>query len=248
MIPKVIHYCWFGHNPLPELAKKCIASWKRYLPDYQIKEWNEENFDVHCIPYTHEAYEAKKYAFVSDYARFWILYHYGGIYFDTDVEVIKPIDDIVERGAFMGCETNGVTNSSMPTVNPGLGLGASPGLNIYKELLDLYASLSFKKADGSLNLQTIVHYTTSILIQHGLKPITDICQCGEIWIYPQEYFCPKNYTTKKIKITKKSYTIHHYAESWISPWTRFKYYISRKIGPRWSCKISQLKRIIRFKC
>ena len=102
MIPKIIHYCWFGHNPLPESAKKCIESWKKYLPGYEIKEWNESNFNVNAIPYTEEAYRLKKYAFVSDYARFWILYHYGGLYFDTDVEVIKRMDDIIERGAFMG--------------------------------------------------------------------------------------------------------------------------------------------------
>ena len=106
MIPKIIHYCWFGRGPLPELAQKCIASWKKYLPDYEIKEWNEDNFDVNIIPYTAEAYKAKKYAFVSDYARFWILYRYGGIYFDTDVEVIRPMDDIIERGNFMGFETD----------------------------------------------------------------------------------------------------------------------------------------------
>ena len=104
MIPKIIHYCWFGRNPLPESAIKCINSWKKFFPDYEIKEWNEDNFDVNIIPYTAEAYEAKKYAFVSDYARFWILYHFGGIYFDTDVEVIKPFDDILERGPFMGRE------------------------------------------------------------------------------------------------------------------------------------------------
>ena len=101
-IPKTIHYCWFGRNPLPSLAIKCIASWKKYLPDYEIKEWNEDNFDVNVIPYTREAYAAKKYAFVSDYARFKILYEEGGLYFDTDVEVIKPFDDIIARGAFMG--------------------------------------------------------------------------------------------------------------------------------------------------
>ena len=103
-IPKIIHYCWFGRSPLPELAKKCIASWRKYFPDYEIKEWNEDNFDVNSILYTSQAYQAKKYAFVSDYARFWILYMYGGLYFDTDVEVIRPMDDIIQRGPFMGCE------------------------------------------------------------------------------------------------------------------------------------------------
>ena len=104
MIPKVIHYCWFGRNSLPPLAVKCLESWKRFFPDYEIKEWNEDNFDVNIISYTAEAYRVKKYAFVSDYARFWILYHYGGLYFDTDVEVIKSMDDIIAKGSFMGCE------------------------------------------------------------------------------------------------------------------------------------------------
>ena len=103
-IPKVIHYCWFGGNPLPELAKKCIASWRKYLPDYEIKEWNEQNFDVNQVMFTEEAYKLKNYAYVSDYVRFWVLYHYGGIYFDTDVEVIRPLDDIIARGSFLGFE------------------------------------------------------------------------------------------------------------------------------------------------
>ena len=117
MIPKLIHYCWFGRNPLPKSAIKCIESWKKFLPDYEIKEWNENNFDVNIIPYTKEAYECKKYAFVSDYARFWILYKYGGLYFDTDVEVIKSMDDIIERGPFMGIEVEakkGVCQNSHP--------------------------------------------------------------------------------------------------------------------------------------
>ena len=135
MIPKIIHYCWFGRNPLPELARKCIASWRKYLPDYEIKEWNEDNFDVNIIPYTAEAYAQKKYAFVSDYARFWILYRYGGIYFDTDVEVIRPLDDIIARGCFMGFETDPAPKQSGvdACVNPGLGLGVAPGLGLIKK-------------------------------------------------------------------------------------------------------------------
>ena len=124
MIPKVIHYCWFGRNPLPTSAQRCIASWRIFLPDYEIKEWNEDNFNVNIIPYTQQAYEAKKYAFVSDYARFWVLYHYGGLYFDTDVEIIKSFDDIVDNGAFMGLEIDGTKEGSKIAINPGLGLGA----------------------------------------------------------------------------------------------------------------------------
>ena len=121
---KVIHYCWFGGKPLPRSAEKCIASWKKFLPEYEIRRWDESNFDVNAIPYTREAYAAGKYAFVSDYARFWSLFHHGGVYFDTDVEIVSPMYDILETGSFLGIETR---NSSMITVNPGLGFAASRG-------------------------------------------------------------------------------------------------------------------------
>lgn len=136
MIPRIIHYCWFGGNKLPELAIKCISSWKIYFPDYEIKEWNETNYDVHKIPYISQAYDAKKYAFVSDYARFDILYQYGGIYFDTDVEVIKPFDQILKSGGFMGLEAKGV-------VAAGLGIGCNAGLGIFYQILDFMQALIF---------------------------------------------------------------------------------------------------------
>ena len=216
MIPKVIHYCWFGRNPLPPLAVKCIESWKKYLPDYEIKEWNEDNFDVNIIPYTQEAYQAKKYAFVSDYARFWILYKYGGIYFDTDVEVIKPLDDIIARGPFMGCEKDGATGGGTPAVAPGLGLGVNPGLGLYKEILEMYAMLHFIRRDGSYNLKTVVSYTTEILCRYGLKDTNEIQKIVDIWIYPKEYFCPINYQTGAYTETLNTRTIHHYNASWVS--------------------------------
>lgn len=213
-IPKIIHYCWFGRNPLPPLAIKCIESWKKYLPNYEIKVWNEDNFDVNIIPYTKEAYEAKKYAFVSDYARFWILYNYGGLYFDTDVEVIKPMDDIIARGAFMGCESE-AGNTNVANVAPGLGLGVNPGLGLYKEILGIYANLHFINEDGSLNMKTVVQYTTELLCQHGMIATNDIQQVGGVWIYPKEYFCPINYTTGNKQITNNTKTIHHFAASWV---------------------------------
>lgn len=219
MIPKVIHYCWFGSKPLPPLAVKCIESWKRYLPGYEIKEWNEENFNVDIIPYTKEAYEMKKYAFVSDYARFWILYHYGGLYFDTDVEIIKPMDDIIAKGPFMGCEKDAdASGATASAVAPGLGLGVNPGLGLYGELLQLYSSLHFIEKDGALNLSTVVQYTTEILCAHGLQMANDIQYIDGIWIYPKEYFNPKDYATGIITISDKTYSIHHFAESWL-PWS-----------------------------
>lgn len=229
MIPKIIHYCWFGKNPLPALAIKCIASWKRYFPDYEIKEWNEDNYDVHSIPYIHEAYEAKKYAFVSDYARFEILYKYGGLYFDTDVEVIKPLDDIIARGSFMGCESDGEA-ASLPVVAPGLGLGVMPGHILYKELLSLYSTLHFQNLDGTLNLKTVVEYTTEVLSVHGLENIKDIQCISGIYIYPASYFCPISVKDGKLRITSDTRTIHHYAQSWQSPARKYGRKIALWIG------------------
>ena len=213
MIPKVIHYCWFGRNPLPPLAVKCIESWRKFLPDYEIREWNEDNFDVDAIPYTREAYEARKYAFVSDYARFKILYEHGGLYFDTDVEVIRPLDDIIARGPFMGCECD-ATGATAGAVAPGLGLWVNPGLGLYRELLDLYATLHFRNLDGSLNFKTVVQYTTELLCEHGLQNTPDIQQVAGVWVYPKEYFCPV--FGKNIKFTKQTRTVHHYMASWKS--------------------------------
>lgn len=251
MTPKVIHYCWFGRNPLPPLTKRCIKSWRRYLPDYEIKEWNEDNFDVSIIPYTREAYEAKKYAFVSDYARFWILYHYGGVYFDTDVEVIKPMDKLIQAGAFMGCEngyieptaTDEATELSLD-VAPGLGLGAEPGMEIYAKLLDAYSQTHFINEDNTINLKTVVAYTTEVLKEYGLKYVDGIQKCGGITIYPKEYFCPKNYITFETNITDKTYTIHHYDGSWLPPYDKFKRCIRQIFGKR----LINLVYYIRRKC
>lgn len=216
MIPKIIHYCWFGRNSLPQLAIKCIESWKKFLPEYEIKEWNEDNFDVNIIPYTREAYAAKKYAFVSDYARFWILYHHGGLYFDTDVEVIKPMNHIIAKGNFMGCEKPAVVGATpmQMGVAPGLGLGVVPGLGLMKEILDAYGKFHFLNSDGTLNTTTIVDYTSEILCRHGLRNTPDIQEVAGIWIYPHDYFAPKNVDTKILTITKNTVSIHHYDASW----------------------------------
>lgn len=212
-IPKVIHYCWFGGNPLPELAIKCIESWKKYCPDYEIKEWNESNFDINSCDYIKEAYEAKKWAFVSDYARFWILYYEGGLYFDTDVELIRSIDDIIERGNFMACEK--AMNVEVGTnIAPGLGIAANPGLEIYREILDFYEKKHFLREDGNIDVTTIVKYTTDILKKYGFESKNEIQLVADIYIYPPEYFCPKDYQTEKINITENTRAIHHYSESW----------------------------------
>ena len=208
-IPKVIHYCWFGGNPLPESALKCIESWKKYFPDFKIIEWNETNFNVNEIAYTKEAYERKKYAFLSDFARFAVLYLYGGLYFDTDVEVIKSFEPILKNGPFMGCE-----KETAFSVAAGLGLGVNAKSEIYKELTESYLNDRFIKEDGSNNIKTIVERTTEILCKYGLKNTSEIQTVEGIMIYPKEYFCPKIMDSDEMVITENTYSIHHYDATW----------------------------------
>ena len=225
MIPRVIHYCWFGRKPLPKSAKKCIASWKKYFPGYEIKEWNEDNYDVNINLYTRQAYEMKKYAFVSDFARFDILYREGGIYFDTDVEVIKNFDDILKNGAFMGCEIDGDDNQKFGNhvnpglgiaVAPGLGIAVAPGLGIYKEIIDFYQTQSFVDECGEINTETVVTKTTNVLKKYGLRNTKEIQKIEGITIYPKEYFNPLNNNTGKLDITENTHSIHWYSMTWLS--------------------------------
>lgn len=242
MIPKVIHYCWFGHNPLPTSAMKCIESWRHFFPDYRIKEWNEDNFDVNIIPYTRQAYQAKKYAFVSDYARFWILYHFGGLYFDTDVEIIKPFDDIIKKGPFMGIE-QGASMNGNPMVAPGLGLGVEARDVFYKRMLDVYENLEFWISEGKINPDAVVGLTTRELYSCGMKPSEDIQKVCGIWLYPADFFCPMNAATGIISLTDRTVSIHHYDASWIDHKSfRFKLHlmknwIFKKIGPKLAKKV-----------
>lgn len=240
MIPKIIHYCWFGGNPLPPFAVKCINSWKKYFPDYEIKEWNESNFDVHVIPYTHDAYLAKKYAFVSDYARFWILYHYGGIYFDTDVEVIRSMEDLLAKGGFMGCEIDeGVSYS----VAPGLGIAVEAFHPIYKQLLDQYTSRSFYLTDGKMDLTTVVKITTDVLLRNGLCPCPEIQSVEGIIIYPVDYFNPWNDALGKLKKTQNTRSIHWYTKTWMNKenivWKWTKRILHRLVGIKTSLLIKK---------
>lgn len=248
MIPKVIHYCWFGRKALPEAAIRCIDSWRRFFPDYEIRQWNEDNFDINVIPYTREAYEAQKYAFVSDYARFKILYDYGGVYFDTDVEVIKPFDDVLTQGPFMGLETNPIFKDgegplgrqivSSGTINPGLGLAATSGMGIYKDILDKYGTLRFKKGDGTLCLTTVVQHVTSVFIEKGLEVKLGIMESAGIRIYPADYFNPKRFDGK-IVITPNTHSIHHYTASWYSPKQKIVMWIVHHVG-LWPARVVSL--------
>lgn len=221
MIPKKIHYCWFGRNPLPESAQKCIASWRKFFPDYEIIEWNEDNFDVNSIPYTAQAYQAKKYAFVSDYARFKILYEHGGLYFDTDVEVIRPMADIVDAGPFMGFEINPGPEREYGAVNPGVGIGATKKMSLYESVLDYYGQLNFIKPDGSYNItDAVVNITTRELVKAGLQDVPGIQTIGDITVYPADYFNPFDDATGRLNKTRNTRTIHWFTKTWlnVSPW------------------------------
>lgn len=215
MIPKIIHYCWFGGTPLPKSAIKCINSWKKFFPDYEIKEWNESNFDVNMMAYTREAYAAKMYAFVSDVARFWILYHEGGLYFDTDVEVIRSFDDILKRGAFMGVETPAIEGEKCPTVAAGLGLGCMAGHHFYKEVIDYYQNIHYCDDNGVQIPGTVVGHITGLLEKKGLQATNNIQTIEEICIYPKEYFCPFEDITGVLNLSCNSHSIHWYSKTWI---------------------------------
>jgi mannosyltransferase OCH1-like enzyme len=223
MIPKIIHYCWFGRNRLSPLMFKCIASWRKFLPDYQIIEWNEDKFDVDTIPYTKEAYSKKKYAFVSDYVRFYVLYHYGGIYLDTDVEVLMSLNPLLNHKMFSGFE-------SSDRVAPGLILGAEKHQNFIKCMIDGYNNRSFINRDGSLNCETVVSYMTEALLDKGLVLNGEYQVVADFTIYPMEFFSPKSLETGKLNITENTYSIHHYAASWRGKRYKIKRFIYERIA------------------
>lgn len=209
MIPKTIHYCWFGRNPLPKLAQKCIKSWKKYCPDYEIREWNEDNFDIASAPlYVRQAYEAKKWAFVTDYVRLFAMYNYGGIYMDTDVEVLRPIDKFLSDKAFSGFESEKYTQTGI--------MASEKGHLLIKEFLDEYDSISFKNKDGSLNLETNVVKITRCLSQYGLSLNNNEQTIRDMTFYPSDYFCPFELSTGRLRLTPNTYTIHHFSGSWLS--------------------------------
>ena len=214
-IPKVIHYCWFGGKPMSAMQKKCMKSWKRYCPEYEVRRWDESNFDIHSCDYVREAYEAGKWAFVSDYARFQILLAQGGIYLDTDVELVRPLSELEQTGCFMGCEVPGV-------VAPGLIIGAPAGDPVMKEMLDGYTGRHFLRENGEHDMTTVVEYATGILQGHGLLETDDVQQLPDITVYPPRFFCPRSMTTGKVEMTEDTFSIHRYAASWETPVNRFR--------------------------
>lgn len=229
-IPKVIHYCWFGKGEMPKLAKKCIKSWKKYCSDYKIICHNEDNFDLTQNRYLNEAYKAGKWAFVSDYARLKIIYDNGGIYLDTDVELIKPIDDLLLNKGFMGFDEKGI-------VATGLGFGAEKGNKIVLEFLKDYDNIPFVLPDGSYDLTPCPDRNTVALTRLGMDINNTNQTFMDITFLPDEYLCPMNYYTGKKTITENTYSIHHYSASWTSVVTKRTTRIKRIIGVRLYDKI-----------
>lgn len=204
MIPKTIHYCWFGRGEKPKLAKKCIASWKKYCPDYEIIEWNEDNFDINLNPYTKMCYEQKKYAFLSDYVRLLAVDEYGGIYFDTDVEVIRPFDALLTHTAFFGFET-------AEYVNTGQCFGAEPNTEIVKKMIEEYDRI----LDGKNGVIGCPVLNTNALLKLGFSMNGKTQEKEGVNIYSKDYFNPFNDNTGVLKRTDNTYSIHWYGKSWM---------------------------------
>ena len=237
-IPKKIHYCWFGGNSLPPKAIKCINSWKKFFPDYEIIEWNEQNFDVNKYEYTKNAYAAKKYAFVSDMARLFVLSQYGGIYFDTDVEVIRPFEDILEIGGYLGIEVH----KKQFYVNPGLGFACVEGSPVIGGIFDVYKNQIFDET--KLKDCNIVTITTAFLLEKGLKKVNEIQKIDDITVYPQDFFNPRDMSTGKLNLTSNTRSIHHFSASWVDRENLLRGKIYRFINRHFGNNVATLVRKI----
>lgn len=215
MIPKIIHYIWFGGNPYSDKIKHCINSWKKYLPDYKFMLWNENTFDVNSIDFTKEAYEQKKWAFISDYVRIWALYNYGGIYLDTDVEVVKPFSDkILDAKVVLGTDEGGYLTALMMS---------EPKHTLWKELNDLYLDMKFVDENGKLNQTVNNTYIQNILMRYGYQIENQYQELENgIIIYPDEWFHAVDHMSGKKHITNNTHAIHWHTLTWTSKSTRLK--------------------------
>lgn len=223
MLPKTIHYCWFGGNEKPEKAKQCIASWEKYCPQYEVLEWNEENYPLdECPQYVRDAYAAKKYAFVSDYARLDVLFRHGGFYMDTDVELLKPLDPFLSDRAVIGFENTEYVNS-------GQMLAAEKGYPLLEEMMRCYEQVNFYQEDGSMNLLVCTRINTEVLVRHGLVLNGKEQTVAGCHVYPADWFNPLDSTTGKLSKTKHTVSIHWYSMSWIPKWRQYRVKIMRLI-------------------
>lgn len=229
-IPPIIHYCWFGGNPLPDMARKCIASWRKYCPGYQIIEWNETNFDINYNDYMREAYEAKKWAFVSDVARLYALSAMGGIYMDTDVELLKPLDSLRQYEAVSGfeCQTR---------ISTGL-MACREGQEMFLEFLSAYNDIHFRLKDGSFDLTPNVTRITDACLKYGLSLDNKKQTVRGFTLLPSEYLCPKNFETLETKITEHTLCIHHFDGSWLSDEDKYRIALKEKMHRFFSAPLS----------
>lgn len=219
MIPKVIHYCWFGRGEKPKLAKKCIASWKKYCPDYEIIEWNEDNFDINCCPYVKEAYESRRFAFVTDYVRLYVMFTQGGIYMDTDVEVTRNLDEFLVHKGFSGFESE----TQIPT---GIMAGEK-GFPLFEKLLSYYDGRHFLDRNGNQDTTTNVITITAMLSERGFIPNGKYQVVDEFALYPRDYFCPLDDSTGVMYDSKNTATIHWFNKSWVPQRLRVRSKITR---------------------
>ena len=208
MIPKIIHYCWFGRGEKPELAEKCIASWRRFCPDFKICEWNEDNCDYLAMPFMAEAYAAKKYAFVSDVMRLIVLEQHGGVYFDTDVEVVRDISPLLDDEGFIGFENEQYVNS-------GQVVAAETHHPVIQAMIEEYKTLRFTNTDGSLNTVGCPRLNTDVMERFGLVRNGQEQLVAGIHVYPADYFNPLDSITGKLTKTENTYSIHRYSMSWL---------------------------------
>lgn len=234
MIPKKIHYCWFGRGEIPDMAKKCIASWHEHMPDWEYKLWNEDNFDVNSVSYTKEAYEAKKYAFVSDYVRLWALRNEGGLYLDVDFEVFKPFDELLGYHAFAGFEGS----KRQPVM---MGVCASePQGEWVTEMLNAYQDRHFVLPDGALDMTTNVQFVNERMRQQGFEQNGKEQDYKDLHVFPVEYFCPRQ-TTGEYFRTVNTYCDHLGLGSW-SGKGGWKAWIGLVVGTENMVRLIKLKR------
>lgn len=205
VIPKIIHYCWFGRGEMPKIMKKCLKSWKKYCPDWKIVFWNEDSFDVDSTLWTKQAYEAKKYAFVADFVRLKALYEMGGVYLDTDQELIKPLEPFMNHEAFFGF---------MDKTNVSAGvIGARKGHPLMGEMYDYYRDRPFLTGD-SQDIKPNTNWMTDILLSKGLKLDDSYQNLGNVVIYPQTYFCPTSCVSIEDLSGPDTVALHHWAMTW----------------------------------
>lgn len=237
MIPKTIHYCWFGEKMLPQLALDCIASWHKHMPEWEFKLWNEENFDVNSTPYTKEAYDAGKMAFVSDYVRLWALEKEGGLYMDVDFEVYKPFDDLLEYHAFAGIE-----GSKRQPVMVGVCASEPHGLWV-TEMLEAYSDRHFLKADGTPDLTTNVQFITALMVANGFRQDGTEQDYKDLHVFPVDHFSPRHTTGEYIR-TENTYCEHKGLGSWSENKKGWKGAVLKLVGQKNMTRLIKLKRRI----